>query len=244
MDLLTYAEDSGRNGSLISAAIGISNQSRALAEVQRLIASDKLDREGMARLAADLEALDHDFPAIGPAFVNEALSIGMTVRKYGGLPPDWFPARPKTVWRRATASLGNGFLTRGMWADAVMEEEGYMRRIEASDKAEFLVAEKEFARINAEAKATTNPMTSAIFPRVTSYATQHRLNLALLRLSRTAATYRATEQVLELDDPLGTKLLHKKENGKLKFWSVGIDGRDAGGTGGTDDIVLEVPTSR
>jgi hypothetical protein len=66
--------------------------------------------------------------------------------------------------------------------------------------------------------------------------------LARLRLLRSAAAYRATGGVLELVDPLGGKLLHKNENGKLKLWSVGTDGKDDGGAG--SDIVIEVPVSR
>jgi hypothetical protein len=239
VDVLTYTGDSGRNASLISAAIALNTYPRTLDETQLVIDSGKLDREGMAQLAADLEALDRDFPRIGPAFVSEALSSGLVVRKHGGMPP-LFP--PKTLWNRAGVKLANGFWARGLWADAVMEVGGYMQRIEALDNAPFAVSLTEASRINAEAKASTNPMTRALFPLVTGYATQQRAILARLRLLRSAATYRATGQVPELDDPLGGKLFHKQENGKLKLWSVGSDGKNDGGVKDENltDIVLEV----
>jgi hypothetical protein len=251
VDLLTYTGDTGRNATLFSAVVGQTVYIRyALEQVRRLVYSDKLDREGRARLAADLEALDRDFPAIGSAFVSETLSRGMTVRKHGGIPPSTWTAAATAaartpLWRRARTSLANGFWARGLWADAVVEVGGYMRRIEALDKATFGVSQKEWSRINAEANASTNPMTAALFPNplVTSYSVQHRTILARLRLLRSASMFRATGEVLELDDPLGGKLLHKNENGKLKIWSVGVDGKDDGGND-EKDLVLEVSPSR
>ena len=62
---------------------------------------------------------------------------------------------------------------------------------------------------------------------------------ARLRILRTAAHYRATGEILDLDDPFGTKLLRRRVGDRLKVWSVGHDGVDQGG--GTEDIVLEVP---
>ena len=67
-----------------------------------------------------------------------------------------------------------------------------------------------------------------------------------LRLLRAAAHYRRTGEILELEDPFGTKLLHHESGGRLKLWSVGEDSVDQKGLGSWqakpfEDIVLEVP---
>ena len=73
---------------------------------------------------------------------------------------------------------------------------------------------------------------------------------------RTAVRYRATGEILELEDPFGTRLRHSEKDGRLKIWSIGADGVDNGGDNGgwlkwtkppnrpasdVKDIVLEVP---
>jgi hypothetical protein len=63
-----------------------------------------------------------------------------------------------------------------------------------------------------------------------------------------AAHYRATGEVLELEDPLGAKMRTVKTGGTLQIWSVGSNGVDDGGAGtfkpqagkAQSDIVLEV----
>ena len=59
---------------------------------------------------------------------------------------------------------------------------------------------------------------------------------------RLAAAYSATGRVPELDDPFdpsGAKFFHKEENGKMKIWSAGQNGKNDGSSG--DDFVRAVP---
>lgn len=68
----------------------------------------------------------------------------------------------------------------------------------------------------------------------------NRGTLARLRLIRAAATFRATGKFPDLVDPFGAKLLHNVENGNVKIWSIGPDGKDDGGQE-AKDTVLEMP---
>jgi hypothetical protein len=68
---------------------------------------------------------------------------------------------------------------------------------------------------------------------------------ARLRLLQAAAHYRATGEVLPLEDPYGDRINTSNAPARLKLWSVGGDGVDDSGTGVWDprkgkDIVLEV----
>jgi hypothetical protein len=79
----------------------------------------------------------------------------------------------------------------------------------------------------------------------------HREVLAKLRLLRAAAVWAATGSVPKIADPLGADLRWTEEDGKLRLWSVGGDGKDDEGQGEwypnrpnpKNDIVLELPES-
>jgi hypothetical protein len=67
---------------------------------------------------------------------------------------------------------------------------------------------------------------------------------AQIRLLRMAARYRATGEILDLEDPFGGRMLHSEAEAWTKFWSVGDDGRDDGGDSGSTGrwvIVRTVP---
>jgi hypothetical protein len=241
IDLLTYAGDSARNSTILPALVGVLVYHRGtFNEVDYLLNSGKLDREGMAQFAESLEALDRDFPSMGQALVNDIMGVGLAIRRGEELPE--LSYNVGTIRGRVNSVFANSLFARGMWADAVTEVEGYMRRMEATEKMHFVVAEAELSRINTEERAATNPMTSALLPKVSSYLELQRSTQTQLRLLRAGASYRVSGSVPNLDDPFGAKLLHKEENGKMKIWSVGTDGRNADGTG--DDIVVEVPISK
>lgn len=76
-------------------------------------------------------------------------------------------------------------------------------------------------------------------------ATTGRERRAQLRLLRVAVHYRATGEILELDDPFGTGILYAQTTNHLRVWSIGADGMDDGGAGcwkprPTGDIVLDI----
>jgi hypothetical protein len=48
------------------------------------------------------------------------------------------------------------------------------------------------------------------------------------RLLRAAARYRATGEFLQLEDPFGVLLLHAEDGVRMKFWSLGVNGKDDG----------------
>jgi hypothetical protein len=83
----------------------------------------------------------------------------------------------------------------------------------------------------AEAERSGNPIiryfTGSLFNQSTgweAFAIQARL-----RLLRCAARYRVSGELLDLGDPFGTKIRHDGSGPRMKFWSLGPDGRDDGG---------------
>jgi hypothetical protein len=239
VDVLVFSGDVGRNGPLLMHLIGISTYHAALNEAHSLVISNKLTPTELADFASRLEALDREFPRLGPAFVSEAFAFGMGALEDGDTPS------PQRVLARARAlGLRTGLSSRSVAADAFAELHGYMRRAESVDRAAFATASREAAAIEAEAGRSKNP--ELLVPSVSKSFQRHHEVLARLRLVRAAAAFRATGELPDLDDPFGGKLLHTIENGKVKVWSVGPDGKDDGGLGfwsGSEfkDIVLEIP---
>ena len=66
-----------------------------------------------------------------------------------------------------------------------------------------------------------------------------------LREVRMALRFIATEEMIALPDPFGTALRHRVEGGRLRIWSVGMNGTDDEGNcssqgNSQDDILFSV----
>ena len=53
----------------------------------------------------------------------------------------------------------------------------------------------------------------------------------LLRLLRVATHHQLTGEIMEVDDPFGTRIMTQITKGRFKAWSTGKDGVDNGGEG-------------
>ena len=96
-----------------------------------------------------------------------------------------------------------------------------------------------------EIQGLANPVARFMIPRLLLGHRAGRERRVQLTLLRVAAHYRATGEILDLDDPFGAKLITSKTGDHLKVWSVGRDGVDDGGLGdwrhtSGRDIVLDV----
>jgi hypothetical protein len=241
IDLSVFAADVGRDGVLLSQLSSGEINNIAFREGRTLLLSNALSSKDAAEFARRLEILDRDFPPLAPTFANETLSFGIAVMSST-------PSLRNVYARARTMGVQHGLSNRVVSASAYKEMEGYLRRAQKLDGEPYAKARKEAARIDAEVVASANPLIKQGAPHVATTISAHRQTLARLRLLRAVAVYRAIGKVPELDDPLGDKLRHSTDNGKIKIWSVGIDGMDNGGKGDWDspavrgpDIVIEIP---
>jgi hypothetical protein len=249
-DLLTYAQDSGRNTTLFPTAVALSVYSRAIKEAELIVASGNLSREEIRQFAARLEALDRDFPAFGPSVLNEAVRFGaLALQSDGSLTA---LSNYQRGWDRrllVTAAEGakQGFSGKAAWADIFVTLETYVRAVEKLDSADDFTAVREAQRLDAS-RSSDDPARAVVpISFVQMYLPQHRGALARLRVVRAAAEYRVSGIVPELADPLGGNVLHKIEKDRLKIWSVGTDGKNDSGKASSpnnpEDIVLELAPS-
>ncbi|HUR38913.1 MAG TPA: hypothetical protein VM222_05445 [Planctomycetota bacterium] len=230
LDAAQFGRDRADDGPMITEMIGVAMLSTALEGLRELSASEKADAESLADMDQGLAVLEGSLPKHAACVRREQLGMGMTFVGEGAstLLPGASGMLPlKILFLDAFGRLQEAFdqyakVSEGSWADCVAEGK----------------------RIDAEIQKSWNPLLKIVVPAQTSSERAMRERLAQLRLLRAGLRYRRTGELLDLDDPFGTKLRSAKSGDGMKFWSVGADGIDNGGVGeyrprSGADIVLE-----
>ncbi len=191
--------------------------------------------------------MDRTFPRNGDSLLNERLACGYEFLRIGGGSASLDVSLPAwSAWRY-------GFSPRLTMADAFSQSVSTMRRAAEADAKPWPVASAVFSQLELEARNSKNPIIRDLIPGLMSSSRAGRERRTQLRLLRVAAHYRATGEVLDLEDPLGARLLHSRSGDHLKVWGIGRNGVDDGGVGGwgpnqpgtggalpNQDILLEV----
>lgn len=223
LDVCQFGRDLGSDGVLISEMIGLSVLAAAFGELRDLLGSGKLDAAALEELGRGLEILDGSFPRNDQAVLNDTLLLGGSLDELGAA---WGPQR---------LYLANGI-------DELNER---IERVAKADALSWPEARKVYESVAADTEKSSNVISRIATPDLSKVAMNCRERRAQLRLLRMAVQSLASKQVPDLDDPFGAKLRSTKTGDAVKFWSVGSDGADDGGSGqwkGADgkDIVLEL----
>lgn len=240
LDTAQFARDLGFNAVLISEMIALAVNGIAFEELKDVVVAGKLSKEELVEVGRQLDLLERSFPRNGHSMVNEAMMAGWGFIKLEGSPSETGAAFGGDL----PAVYGFGFLTRLLFADAFDTHLDFMRRFEKWEDRPWSEVERNGKEAQREIEKLKNPLSKIMVPGLTGSSRAGRERRTQLRLLRVAVHYRATGEVLELDDPFGAKILTSKTGDVLKVWSVGRDGTDQGGVGGWKtgagaDIVLE-----
>ena len=249
LEVAQFAGDAVRNGTVLDGILGAAILAFALDDLKELVLPKLLSKEDLLEIARGLERVDRGYPREADLYVNDALVTGFCLFNSGDLKTfneKFGVAHPKiSAWRY-------GFSERIMMAEAFDADLKLARRLSEKADGPWVEAAKVRQEVSDEQDAITNPLftlTKLIFTDSSSLTSHRRSVLrerrAQLRLLRAAAHYRATGDLLLLEDPYGDRLLSSKTGDRVKLWSVGGDGKDDGGDGGWTrdkgkDIVLEV----
>lgn len=232
--LCQFGRDLSETGLPYSTGLPYPAMEFALKELKEVVRGP-MPADSISDLDLKLAFLDEQYP--DPAKVRTHLArIVAETHSYRG-----------TGIRGATASWRFGGSTRLMSATIFERWSDWMDRSAVADRLPWLQAKALISTLRDEIARTrfVGPgydLTPFFLPD----GDHARAARAHLRLLRIAAHVRRTGEILDLDDPFGTKLLHQEGGGRLKIWSVGKDGVDQQGLGSweaqlVDDIVLEVP---
>jgi hypothetical protein len=219
----------------------------ALDEIRALVLSGALTNDDLLEIGRGLEVLDGSFRVIGPLEPLDVMELGFEFLEAEDLSGalrmnsrnnNYYGVHPWEGWKY-------GFSNRLMVANAIEEAMDYAN---AASQARNLPW-REFSRIwdemNKRMAESRNPVVREYVTRyawVDVFARQVR---ARLRLLRVAVQFRATGEILDLEDPFGARLLHQGSGTHLTVWSLGKDGVDQGGSGqwkvdNGNNIVLDV----
>lgn len=205
-----------------------------------LIKSGNTSKEGLRRMDTGLEALDQICERKELDWLNLRIWIGNEVMR--GHWDDYRAPHPPVVsWRF-------GYSKRLMAVCAFESiSRWYERRAHSTPSTWFEDVELGY-RIDREAAESPNPMVHGFH---IGWSSGTRFNRARIRLLRMAAHFLWSGEIVPLDDPFGTKLLHSEAGGTLRFWSVSHNGKDdspkgrwkwgptPGETSWPEDMVLE-----
>jgi hypothetical protein len=205
-----------------------------LKELTELLRGGELSVVTIARIDSWLAELDRSFPPserMRKKQLQLIATMNVQVQNYG-------PGAVLLSWRY-------GFSPRLLVGTLFEQWEHWFTRTIAADALPWPEEQTQVAKIREEIDQTQHTRFSVPSGYLTD-GFQVRTARAHLRILRTATHFRATGEVLDLDDPFGTKLLRQRDNDHIKVWSVGRDGVDQQGQGNWDalpaqDIVLEVP---
>jgi hypothetical protein len=218
----------------------------AFGDLADLVQSGRLSPGELEQLGQELELLDRGFPrrsrrmeldflSFGSLFITSGGSVTLQIVAYGADPE-------ASLWRF-------GFSGRLMKTDAFDAIGGAVKHLGDADERPWIESRDLLRKVSAELAAGGNPISQAAPEEVLGSDLPNRGHRAQLRLLRVVAHYRSTGEVLDLEDPFGTRLLTRRSDDTLRVWSVGAEGRDHGGVGafefdpeGKDakDIVLEL----
>ena len=234
VDLAQMGRDVGHNGTVVCAIMGTSYQLRAFNDLRETILSDSLTAEDFLNVERELESLDrngieteavalNELAEWGTYFSEENLEFLIPWGRDDIEPPD-------------TSSWRYGFSSRAMIAAAFHQLDSWTVRYASCGRNSWAEEQRVQAEIQSECEGLHNPIVRQMADDTMRYTglpfkwiEYLRRGRAKLRILRIASRFRATGDVLQLEDPYGSTLLHARTGGALKIWSVGKDGIDDGG---------------
>src|SRR6185503_7532167 len=189
-------------------------------------------------IARELDQAAREWPDPGDAATNDALAAGYELLKPWALREPELRASIGESWRF-------GFSRALAEADAFDELRQLARQFAGISRQPWSEANRVAHELEERIHRGPNPLTDRLIQWSANNFQMDRELRTQLQLIRIAVRFRATGEVVALDDPFGTNLRTQRDGDRLKLWSVGPDGVDDGGSGewkrkAGKDIVLEV----
>lgn len=236
-DLLLTAAQFGRDlashPDFLGWRLGTSVLHVVLEQLTPLLQAGRVPPSEAASIAAALRILDETWKSYDDDGSRDLLHWGRRVLK--GLPGE-------ENTRSATSPTWKQAYSRSiMEFTAFLDYDQAFHRRPTHLSLPHLEANAEFLILLDEVAARGNPAATFMNSGVCSHRVI-RENLAKLRLTRVAAHYSATSEVLDLADPMGERIRTAIQGRELVIWSVWRDGVDDGGNDRPDkDRVVRVP---
>jgi len=223
LDLCQFGRDLASTGPAFWETLGTMYMRGAWDEMHGVMGSGKATKSELEELDRGLATLDQIYPSHGEALERDVLIFAQEL-----IPT----CESGIAWGRL---LNIGFL------EYHMEVASRVAQAEPGGWSELQRVARE---VEEEVSRSWNPLMKSSGTVFVQNLDQNRAARARLRLLRLEVHWRATGELLDLEDPFGGRLKHVVKDGALKAWSLGKDGVDDGGDGewakSGKDIVLEI----
>ncbi len=239
LDVAKFGQDVTNDGSLIAYNLGEDITRHALLGMEALLNRGRLSAEDARQMDRELGRLDSTFPRLAPWLLSRLDYFGSWALS-GHLPEELRGIGCVMHGQRLEPGWRELFSERLMKCAAFERSDGVVAQLLKTDELSYTAEFARRDRIWAELDQAKNWVFRA-FAKTLPSARPLRGLRTRLRMVRGAAHYRATGEFLDLEDPLGTKLLRKVEGDRVRIWGVGENGSDDGGLEQTDDIAVDVP---
>jgi hypothetical protein len=243
LDVCRFAGDVGGDGSIIAAGMGNLMCSSALNELGHLVREGRLPRPLLVQTGRELQEIDRSLPRHGDAMMGQMEWFGELVladrlHTYAPL-PEPLPLEARPGWRFA-------FSTRLQMIAGFDCAETFLAGHMKGADGSYAEEKKWRQDFGTEIRDSKNVFVHICADGWSDFTQVRRNTLAKIRLLRMALHHAVTRELLSLEDPFGTTLLHRMDPAKLVLWSVGMNGTDDGGTGDWEitirpDLVLGIP---
>jgi hypothetical protein len=210
LDAAQLGADAIRNGVLIDAMFGLAVLGNAFDELRDLVVSSAMNPDDLSEVAAELGVLHRSFPRLGDVWVNDTIVMGFAMLNSGNLESCFKSAQSQS---RKISTYRYGFSERIMMVDAFQAELAITRRLGEATERSWTEAQDIQERVFADQDAEPNPLFREgriIAQKLKGSGRPRdafRERQAQLRLLRIAAHFRATGEILSLDDPFGGLIL-------------------------------------
>lgn len=267
LEVIAYAQDLERHGSLLCAIVGASLERSTLVQLERLVANGALGDRSLSALEAQLTAFEASRPPFVWAIRDERLGLvaglaGVSERGSGAQPLDAATpdaSSPAVVWRV------HSWLFTPQIAEAIEVSDEYYRALEEQAAAPFATFKTRAQQMNESLEANGNAVLAVVVPAFDVAArgdaivrAQMQLVLLAARLERVRRTTGALPATVSevatgpsarlLVDPLnGEPFGYRAEHGGAALWSVGANLENDNGRPSVDDnapagdIVVRIP---
>jgi len=189
-----------------------------LSGLSDLLQETALARADAAEIARELEILEAELPAratearwellhMGTAFLQTEPARQVELRGWGvpETPIDWH----------------FGWSLRFFLADGFLGADRICRDLDRRDGWPWPEARREWDAPRPASTERDNPIPSHFESMEVPFDMSFRESLAKLRILRVAVRYRATGEILALQDPFGTSIQTRKTSSALRIWSAG-----------------------
>lgn len=225
MDVLQFSRDLDRNSIASAQRSADAVSGIPLPHLKEFLCEGKFKPGELSTLARELDLIDRFMSENQSASTNSVLSLGFELLK-----PEQERGQSLQIPRREYA--------RYLFSKRIGEAEGFERVLNGVRKADSVrftswnQIESFMILLSADVGIPHHPLVQRTW--VTPFWTMqsNRGLRARLRLLRMAAHFRATGEVLDLDDPFGDKMKTRMEGRRLKAWTVWLDGKDDQGDEG------------